>query len=58
MNFVTVNVVEAAIHPKMYPTLIAVQKAVQSCDWTDKLVKPSLNVIDEIAVDNNNSVVL
>ena len=37
---------------------IAVQKAVESGDWTDKLVKPFLNIRDEIAVDNNNGVIL
>ena len=65
MNFVTVNAAEAAIpltvikeHTSKDPTLIAVQKAVQSGDWTDKLVKPCLNVKDEIAVDNNNGAVL
>ena len=65
MNFVTVNATEAAIplevikeHTSNDSALMAVQKAVQSGDWTDKLVKPFLNVKDEIAVDNKNGVVL
>lgn len=65
MNCVTVNAAEAAIplevikeHTSNDSTFMAVQKAVQSGDWTDKLVKPFLNVKDEIAVDNKNGVVL
>ena len=65
MNFVTVNAAEAAEpltvikeHTAKDSTLMAVQKAVQSGDWTDKLVKSFLNVKDEIAVDNKNGVVL
>ena len=55
----TVNAAEAVIplavikeHTSKHSTLIAVQKAAQSVDWTDKLVKPFLNVKDEIFVDN------
>ena len=60
MNFVTVNAAQAAIpltvikeHASRDSSLVAVQKAVESGDWTDKLVKPFLNIRDEIAVDNN-----
>jgi hypothetical protein len=65
MNFVTVNAAQAAIpvtvikeHTSTDSSLVAVQKAVESGDWTDKLVKPFLNIRDEIAVDNNNGVIL
>ena len=65
VNFVTVNAAEAAIPLEVIKertsndsALMAVQKAVQSGAWTDKLVKPFLNVKDEIAVDNKNGVVL
>ena len=65
MNFVTVNAAKASIPLAVIkeptfkdPTLIAGQKAVQSGDWTDKLVEPFLNVKDEIAVDNNKCAVL
>ena len=65
MNFVTVNAAEAAVpltvikeHTAKDSTLMAVQKEVQSGDWTDKLVKSFLDVKDEIAVDNKNGAVL
>ena len=65
INFVTVNATEAAIpltvireHTSKDSNLIAVQKAAESGDWTDKLVKPFFNIKDEIAVDNKNGVVL
>ncbi|CAB4005816.1 uncharacterized protein K02A2.6-like [Paramuricea clavata] len=65
MNFVTVNAAQAAIpltvikeHTSRDSSLVAVQKAVESGDWTDKLVKPVLNIRDEIAVDSNNGVIL
>jgi hypothetical protein len=65
MNFVTANAAQAAIpltvikeHTCRDFSLVAVQKTVESGDWTDKLVKPFLNIRDEIAVDNNNGVIL
>ena len=64
MNFMTVNAAEAAIplevikeHTSNDSTLMAVQKAVHSGDWADKLVKLFVNVKDEIAADNKNGVV-
>ena len=65
MNFVTVNATEAAVpltvireHTSKDSNLIAVQRAVESGDCTDKLVKPFFNIKDEITVDNKNGVVL
>ena len=65
MNFVTVNATEAAIplavireHTSKDSNLIAVQKAVESGDCTDKLAKRLFNIKDEIAMGNKNGVIL